>query len=115
LLAVLFLSSTPDISVTIRTSADPVEGDVIDAPLLTSEHAAVARGTDWIDRQYRKSICNITAPYNDDALDGNIAFIDDDQIGAPGNYHIISSEISIEGPKITNNLRLEKCMTSFDH
>jgi hypothetical protein len=114
LIAVLFLSSTPDISVTIRTSDNPVEGDVIDAPLLTSEYAAVARGTDWIDRQYRKSICDITVPYNDRAIDGNIAYIDDDHIGVPGNYHIISSEISIEGPKILNRLRVEKCMTSFN-
>ena len=114
LIAVLFLGSTPDISVTIRTSDNPVEGDVIDAPLLTSEYAAVARGTDWIDRQYRKSICDITVPYNDSAIDGNIAYIDDDHIGVPGNYHIVSSEISIEGPKILNNLKVEKCMTSFN-
>jgi hypothetical protein len=114
LMAVLFLTVEPAVSVFVRTASEPVEGDTIDAPLLTSEHAAVARGTAWIDQQYRKSICDITVPYSDIAVDGKIAFIDDSHIGSPGNYHITRSEIVIEGPMTTNQLRLEKCLTSFN-
>jgi hypothetical protein len=114
LIAVLFLTVDPAVSVFVRTAADPVEGNTIDAPLLSSEHAAVARGTAWIDQQYRKSVCEVTVPYLDIAIDGNIAFIDDSHIGSPGNYHIVRSEISIQGPMTVNRLRLEKCLTLFN-
>lgn len=114
LIAVLYLATRPDVNVSVRTAAESVYGDPVEASLLTTESALVERGKAWIDKQYRKSYCDITAPYDDAAVDGNLAYIDDAEIGAPGNYHVASSEIVIEGPKVTNNLRVEKCLIFFN-
>jgi hypothetical protein len=114
LIAALFLMVEPGVLVTVRTADDPVYGTTIDASLLSSEHVAVARGKAWIDQQYRKSICNLTVPYDDAAIDGKIAFIDDPHIDSPGNYHIVRAEIVMEGPQTTNQLQVEKCLISFN-
>lgn len=114
LLVALFLKSRPGIAITVRTGEEPVFGGEISAPLLTTEAAAVARGTAWIDQQYRKSICTISAPYDDLAVDGNIAFVDDFHIGSPGNYHITGADIIVDDVKVINQLRLEKCLVSFN-
>lgn len=113
LIAVLFLATRPNIAVSVCTVAEPVYGPEIDAPLLTSNSAAVFRAKAWLDQQYRTSECSITVPYNDLAIDGNLAFIDDAQIGNPGNYHITSSEIQIEGPMVINKLGVSKCLSFF--
>jgi hypothetical protein len=112
LIAALFLNPAPNVVVTVRTTTDPVYGSPIEANLLTTESAAVARGKVWIDEQYRKSEISIESPYDDDAIDGNIAYINDSKIGDKGNYHIESSVISISGPRITNMLKVTKCQIS---
>jgi hypothetical protein len=114
LIVALFLRSRPGIAVTVRTGEDPVFGGEINAPLLTTETAAIARGVAWLDQQYRKSICTISVPYDDLGVDGNIAFIDDFHIGSPGNYHITGVDIIVDDVKVINQLRLEKCLVSFN-
>lgn len=111
LMAVLFLSFVPDVYVSVRTADAARYAEPIDAPLLTTDNAASIRGRVWIDaNKYRRSQVQIEAPYNDNAIDGNLAYIDDAQIGHPGNYHIKSSRIIIDGPKITNVMEVEQCL-----
>lgn len=113
LLAVLILASVPEVYVEVRTSSPAVYGDPIDAPLLTTEEAAVARGKAWLAKNmHRFSVLSISAPY-DEVMDGKLVEINDDAIGEPGNYHIDSITIKIEKPKITNEMVVRKCLTSF--
>ena len=113
LIAVLFLNVTPSVYAAIRTEDDAKYGSAISAPLLTTNAAAVARGTAYIDEnKYPKSNLAITAPYNDLALDGSVAWLHDSRIGSPGNHHIKTANIIIDGPMVTNALELEKCLIS---
>lgn len=118
LIAALFLDPGYDVSTKVRTSADPVYGSPIDAPLLTTEEAIIQRGKDWIDAQYRKSNVSIEVPYKFDTFDiydGKLAYINDAHIGEQGNYHIKGYTLFVEGPKITNQIEVEKCLTFFNY
>lgn len=115
LIAVLFLAAASEINITVRLSNDLVYGPPIEASYLTSEAALVERGKAWLYEQYRKAVCDIDVPYDDNAIDGNIARINDAEIGENGDYRIKSSSILIEGPKVTNTLRIEKCLTSYSN
>ena len=111
LIAVLFLAATPSVAVDVQTEDTPKYGSAISAPLLTTNATAVARGTAWIDEnKYRKSNLSVTAPYLDAALDGVVAYLHDARIGSPGNYHIKSSDVIIDGPMVTNVMELEQCL-----
>jgi hypothetical protein len=115
LIAVLFLQSAPGVWVRVLTDGDSVLGPAISAPMLSSDAAATERATAWIDaNKYRKSIVSVSAPYQDAAVDGALAHVNDDYIGAPGNYHIVSSRIQIAGVGVNNVLELEKCLISFN-
>lgn len=113
LIAVLFLTTASEINVSVRSSGIAVYGPPIEASLLTSEAALVERGKAWLFDQHRRSICEISAPYDDNAIDGNAAYINDAEIGETGEYRIVSSTIQVDGPKVTNRLGIEKCLTSF--
>lgn len=116
LLAVIFLSSESNVYVDIRTEDAPVYGSPIDSDLLTTEESAIARGRAWIDEnKYRTHTLQIEASYDDLAVDGKLVYINDDEIGNPGNYQIVSSDINISGPKITNTLGVKKCQISFPY
>ena len=111
LIAVLYMQFQPNIRVQVQTSDEPVYGPAITANLLTSEYIAVERAKAWIDaNKYRKEFLSIEVPYDDDAIDGNIAYINDHNIHSQGNYHIIGSNIILSGPKTVNILELEQCI-----
>lgn len=111
LIAAFFLNETNSIYASVRTADEPVYAPDVSAPLLTNTAAAVERGTAEIDNwKYRKSLLSIEVPYNDLAIDGNIAYIDDPHIQHIGNYHIKSASIVIDGPKRTNQLTVEQCL-----
>ena len=114
LIAVFFIAAGTAVDVVISTSSDdPVYAPAITEELLTSDAAAVERGMAEIDAmKYRKSILSVSAPYLDAAIDGTLAHVNDPHISAIGNYHIKSSTIEIDGPKITNTLGLEQCLIS---
>jgi hypothetical protein len=113
LIAVLFPNASPSIHAIIRTEDDPKYGSVISAPLLTTNAAAVVRGTAYIDEnKYPKSNLTVTTPYNDLAIDGSVAWLHDSRIGSPGNHHIKTANIIINGPMVTNSLEIEKCLIS---
>jgi len=115
LIAVLYLQPTDEIRMQVRTSDEPVWSPEISAEWLTDENITIERGTAEIDAmKYRKSVISVEAPYNDLAIDGLLANINDDEIGYPGNHHIESSIIVFDGPKITNKLGMEKCLISFN-
>jgi hypothetical protein len=120
LIAVLYLEpAADDVVVDVRMTgtdtADVTYGPPINAPLLTTAAAAVERATAFLDAaRYRTAGGSVEAPYNDAAIDGALAYINDDQIGYPGNHYITASRIIFDGPKITNSLRIEKCLTSFN-
>jgi hypothetical protein len=115
LIAVLFLQSVAGVWVRVLTDGPDGLGPAISAPMLDSEAAAVERATAWIDEnKYRKSVLSVSAPYQDAAVDGTLAYINDDYIGAPGNYHIKTSRIQIAGGGVKNILELEKCLISFN-
>lgn len=112
LIAVLFLNLVNEVRVLVRTADDPVWAPPISAPLLTDTAAAVARGMAEIDAwKYPKSVLSVECPHDDAVIDGVIVHINDDEIGHPGNHHVISNRVVFDGPKITNVLGLEKCLT----
>lgn len=83
------------------------EAPTIADPLLTNESVAVLRGRNFIDAsKYDMKIFNIRAPYDDDAIDGNIVFLTDGEIGCSGNFYIQSSHIIFRGPKVVNEMRV---------
>lgn len=113
LIAVLFLTPGNEVDVLIQTPEDPVWAAPITDELLTDAAAAVARGTAYIDaNKYSKSTLTIEAPYVDAAVDGAVCHITDSEIQHPGNHHIVSSKISVDGPKVINILGVEKCLIS---
>ncbi len=115
LIAILFLTTLPDIYVNVKTMDESKYGSVISAPLLTTASAAVARGIVWIDNnKYRKHLATIEAPYDDNSIDGKLGFINDANIGYQGNYYIVSSDIVIDGPKVTNEMGIKRCLISFN-
>lgn len=73
---------------------------------LTDKTALVKCGENWIDKnKYNYITVTLSPPFNEDALDGRIAWIDADRLIA-GNYHILKSDIVISGPKVVNNLQV---------
>jgi hypothetical protein len=106
------LTIPPSVSIEVELSQYPADKQAPDLrrSLLTTEAAAVEAGTAWLDdNKYTKYSVTITAPYADDAVDGNICQVDDGIIFLSGNFYIEGADIIIDGPKVTNNLRLIQC------
>jgi hypothetical protein len=83
------------------------EAPTISDQLLTNTSVATLRGKNFLDQnKYDVKIFNIRAPYNDDALDSNIIFLNDGEIGCSGNFYIQSSNIIFQGPKVVNEMRV---------
>jgi len=105
LLAMFEISTEPDISVLVQMCSGDKQAWTIQSDLLTSESAAVARGTAFLDMNaYDVKKLSIRVPYNDDAIDGNLAYILDKNIDCTGNFHIKSVTIGCSGPQVINEL-----------
>ncbi|GAG77180.1 unnamed protein product, partial [marine sediment metagenome] len=112
LLALFIFGVEPDVSILVEMGTGNNEASALTDKLLTSENIAVVRGTAYLDQNaYGKKELSITVPYDDDALDGYLAYINDRRIDCTGNFHIKSVTIDIEGPKITNTLGLVQPQT----
>ena len=84
---------------------DPVYGDVINTNLLTSMPPARVRGQAWLDdHHYTYDEVTFSAAYQQAAVDGAVAYINDAEVGDRGNYHIMSAPIVIEGPMVINTI-----------
>lgn len=83
------------------------EAPTISDQYLTNDSVAVLRGKNFLDQhKYDQKIFNIRAPYDNSALDGNIIFLNDAEIGCSGNFYIQSSSITFRGPKVLNEMRV---------
>lgn len=83
------------------------EAPTISDPLLTTKNVAVTRGLNWLDdHKYNKKIFSLSTPYRDLLLDGAVVFLDDGEIGCSGNFYIKIANISLVGPKVTNELEV---------
>ena len=77
----------------------------IEAPLLTTGEAALARAVSELDGiRYLERKLRLSAPYNDRAVDGNIAFLDDGRLSLNGNTLISGAKIIFDGPMVYQEL-----------
>lgn len=80
---------------------------------LTSILAAKQRGITYLDlNKYDFKTMDITVPYNENAIDGNIAYVNDAEIDCVGNFAIPKVEIRIKGPQIINVLGVKQWQVS---
>lgn len=110
LLAVIFLSAAESAGFLVNVICadspdDPVYGDVISSNLITSIPVARITGQAYLDDHHHDyEEVTFDAPYDADAADGAICYVNDDEIGGRGNYQIMASDIVIEGPKTYNQV-----------
>ena len=81
------------------------ELDDIEAPLLTTQEAALARAMMELDSvRYLERRLTIKTPYDDRAIDGNIANLDDGRLSLNGNSLIVGARTVFDGPMVTQEL-----------
>jgi hypothetical protein len=113
ILAAVFFNETAGISAKIIFSDGGNPAKTISDSNITTIEAAKQRGITYLDtHKYNFKQMDITVPYNENALDGNIAYINDAEIECLGNFHITQSRIDIDGPKITNMLKVKQWQVS---
>lgn len=109
LILTYYMGNNIDVLLKSMGSGDTSEyqAPTISDPLLTDESVAVLRGRNFLDQhKYDKKIFGIRTPYDDDALDGNIVFLNDGEIGCSGNFYVVGSRITFNGPKVLNEMRV---------
>ncbi len=114
LIAVLGYSGTDPsgLCVYVRTAEDPPkEMDPISDVMISSESAAVERGTAEIDeKKYDRHKVSIRAPYHDRCSDGTIIEINVPRIEVIGAYKVQRVTITFDGPAIWNEIEAVKCL-----
>ena len=77
----------------------------IEAPLLTTQEAALARAMMELDSvRYLERRLTTKTPYDDRAIDGNIANLDDGRLSLNGNSLIVGARTVFDGPMVTQEL-----------
>jgi hypothetical protein len=110
LLHVLSYYSRPDEGILVKIDPGDVQAPSITNDLLTDDNAAIACGTAYLDKEYYNTKqFSISAPYQDDAQDGEIVSLEDGEIGCHGNFLILSSQISFEKNKVVNVMECLQC------
>jgi hypothetical protein len=110
LLALLTFGGESDVSVEVKIGTGDRPAPDLNNPLLTSQSIAVVAGTAWLDaNKYDQKKITLETPYNDDAADGILAYINDAEIDCVGNFHIESCNIAIKGPRVINELGVIQC------
>ncbi|GAG64758.1 unnamed protein product, partial [marine sediment metagenome] len=110
LLALLDISTEPDISVLVKMGIGDREAPTILESLLTTDSIAVTRGAAYLDaNHYNTKEINIEVPYNDLAIDGILAFIRNTQIDCTGNFHAREVTITCSRIKVINRIGLVQC------
>jgi hypothetical protein len=109
----MVVSPGRDASVRVRMGAGDREALAINEPLLTSAGICVERGRAFLDdSRYDAIEIDIVAPYEDEAVDGAVICLEQDDLHITGNALIFAAGIEIEGPRITNRLRVRKWQVS---
>jgi hypothetical protein len=110
LLALLTFGGESDITVDVITEEGDKQAPDISSPFLTSQSIAVVLGTAWIDKnKYDQKQIVLETPYDGDAIDGVLAYVNDAEIDCVGNFHIFSCNIVMRGARVTNELGLIQC------
>jgi hypothetical protein len=110
LLALLTFGGESDVSVFVKMGEGDRPASELYGSLLTNESIAVVVGTAWLDaNRYDYKKVKLETPYNDNALDGALVYVNDAKIDCVGNFHIESSDIVISGPKVINELEVVQC------
>jgi hypothetical protein len=110
LLALLTFGGESDVSVLVKMGEGDRLASKLYGSLLTSESIAVVVGTAWLDaNRYDHKRVKLETPYDDNALDGVLVYVNDAEIDCVGNFHIESSDIVIRGPKVVNELEVIQC------
>ena len=94
---------------TVRAVIDDGDKELedIEAPLLTTQEAALARAMMELDSvRYPENRLTIGTPYDNQAIDGNIAHLDDGRLSLYGNALIVGAKITFDGPMVTQELEL---------
>ena len=109
----LTVPSVPDTTVSVAMGDGDYEADSIEAPLLFGDAAAAARGMAWLDEnRYHIKDIQVMAPYDDRAVDGVLADIDDGALSITGKCHVRAAEILFDGPRVVNILECRQCLVS---
>jgi hypothetical protein len=88
---------------------DSVEylADSLSSQFLTDYNVARIHGLNYLDScKYNTKVSSLRAPYSNVAIDGNIVYLNDGEIGCSGNFYIRGSNIVFDGPKVTNELQV---------
>lgn len=110
LLALLSFGGESDVSVEVKIGEGDRPANKLSVSLLTSESIAVIAGTAWLDNnKYDQKRVTIATPYNENAMDGVLAYINDAEIDCTGNFHIRDCDIIISGAKVINQLGVVQC------
>lgn len=113
LIAVLSIGADPDVSVLVKIGTGDRPGESVSDALLSTDNIAVVRGTAELDAGiYDQKTITLSAPYDDNAIDGVLAYINDDLVSCTGNFHIRSANISFDGPKVMNEIEVIQCQVS---
>ena len=117
LLAAFNLDSTFNSTVKVITSKiakdsfdnliDKIGSD-ISVRYVTDESLLVKRGETWIDEnKYNMQSVSFDSPFNESLKDGMVIWLDADRLTS-GQVHVENASISIQGPRIVNNVRIKK-------
>ncbi len=97
------------VAVICRLNGGINEESVLVKPLLTNTAVCAISGIVYFDKYfYDKKIVQIVVPYHPDVKDGEIISISDTKLNIVGNFHILSCDINIAGPRITNTIEAEQ-------
>jgi hypothetical protein len=107
-LTVFDIESTFYSSILVKTapidSTEDKQGDEITTSYLTSQASLVKRGENWIDsNKYDSKTISFNSPYTSSVNDGSIIWADIEKVPS-GNFHVLSNNITISGPKVINNM-----------
>jgi len=112
LLTVLSIPTASDTSIIVQMGEglNPSPRN-IEQGLLTNEAVAVERGLAFLDlNRYDRRRIVLSVPYSDSTQDGNIAYLNEDELSIVGNVHISAVEINFKGPQVTNRVEVELCL-----
>lgn len=110
-ITVVVAPSLPDVTVRVVVGQGQVEADPLSRPALTSEAAAVAAGTAWLDaNRYDRQTVAATAPYRDAARPGVLAALVNEALGLSGIWLVTRTDVVLSGPRVVNHLEMVQCL-----
>jgi hypothetical protein len=111
LLAVLSTEGNQGTTVRVVMGTGESEAPNIKNDYIIGEPAAVVAGTAWLDdNRYDKQKVKVRAPYDENALDGVLAYVNNPEIKIYGSFKIASVSINFSGPQIISEMELIKCL-----